>query len=126
MIIQRVVHPISDEMEGEYDAAEVERSLFRGCGGPSSSLGFGGVVEAVDGEVPAHATAQRVKFQVTPVPEADQQHGGDLGEQDHHSHGHRFLPRPEPAGDGIEEVSAEPLGKVMCQLFRVQVRLGLR
>ncbi len=43
------------------------------------------------------------------MPKADQQHGGDLGEQDHHRNGHGLLPRPEPAGDGIKEISTEPL-----------------
>lgn len=116
-------------MEGEQNSADVEDGLFRWCGRPSGGFGFGHVVPAVvdeetesvpcapEGEVPGHA-----------VPEADEEHGGDLGQQDHHRDGHRFLPRPEPAGDGIEEIGAEPLGKshvpVVPELGQVGFEVG--
>ena len=68
-------------MEGEQDSADVERGLFCGCSRPSGGFGFGGVVptvvdeesqpvpQAPEGEVPRHA-----------VPEADEEHGGELRE----------------------------------------------
>jgi len=62
------------------------------------------------------------------MPEADEEHGGDLGQQNHHRDRHRFLPRPEPAGDGIKEVSAEPLGEshvpVVPELSQVGFEIG--
>ena len=75
-------------MEGEQDSADVERGLFCRRGRPSGGFDFGGVVPAVvdeesqpmpqapEGEVPRHT-----------VPEADEEHGGDLGQQNHHRDG---------------------------------------
>ena len=75
-------------MEGEQNAADVEYSLSCGCGCPSGGFGFGHIIPAVvdeesqpvpqapEGEVPRHS-----------MPEADEQHGSDLGQQDHHRDG---------------------------------------
>ena len=116
-------------MKSEQNAADVKDGLSCWRGRPSSGLGFGHIVPAIvdeesqpvpqapEGEVPSHS-----------MPEADEQHGGDLGQQDHHRDGHRFLPRPEPASDGIKEIRAEPLGEshvpVVPELSQVGFEVG--